>query len=200
MHIELLDKKDLISIRKFIKIHDNAFSGRKWKKNPYTPLVEENFIKSLENENLNIVLAYDNEKMLGGLAYTLKQELNSIYLSHVCVDPIAQGKGVAGLLLDYVDDKARQMSCEGITLNVGSVWKNARRLYEKKGFIKVGVIAHIPGTYKLIDYIKPIKRSKMNKCRQGIKYLISKAKFFILFRKDSTPRVMHKILYGKGGN
>lgn len=138
--------------------------------------------------------------MLGGLAYTLKQEQNSIYVSHVCVDPVAQGKGVAGLLLDYVDDKARQMSCEGITLNVGSVWENAISLYEKKGFIKIGVTAHIPGTYKLINYVKPIKNIKRTKFQYRIKYFFSKTKFFILFRKDSTPRVMHKILYGKGGN
>lgn len=137
MRIELLNKQDVLSIREFIRIHDSAFLSRKWKKNPYTPLVEEKFIKSLENENSNIVLVYDNKKMLGGLAYTLKQEQNSIYVSHVCVDPVAQGKGVAGLLLDYVDDKARQMSCEGITLNVGSVWENAISLYEKRGLLRL---------------------------------------------------------------
>lgn len=56
MRIELLNKQDVLSIREFIRIHDSAFLSRKWKKNPYTPLVEEKFIKSLENENSNIVL------------------------------------------------------------------------------------------------------------------------------------------------
>ena len=170
MRIELLNKQDILSIREFIKIHDNAFLSRKWKKNPYTPLVEEQFVKSLENENLNIVLAYNNKKMMGGLAYTFNKELNSIYVSHVCVDPIVQGKGVAGTLLDYVDNKARQMDCDCIRLNVGSIWKNARCLYEKKGFIKVGVTAHVPGTYKLINYIKPIKNIKGKKFLYKIKY------------------------------
>ena len=45
MRIELLNKQDVLSIREFIRIHDSAFLSRKWKKNPYTPLVEEKFIK-----------------------------------------------------------------------------------------------------------------------------------------------------------
>ena len=58
------------------------------------------------------------------------------------VAPAAQGQGVGGQLLAWLQELARQEKMHKITLRVLGTNPKAMRLYERAGFKKVGELKH----------------------------------------------------------
>ena len=57
-----------------------------------------------------------------------------IYIDDLSTLPEARGKGHAGLLLDFIIDKARAEGLDGVHLDSGHQRFDAHRLYLNKGF------------------------------------------------------------------
>lgn len=65
---------------------------------------------------------------------------NEWYLDTICVDKKYQGQGIGTQLLDALPELAKRDGYRVIGLNVDQGNPHARRLYERKGFKKVGEI------------------------------------------------------------
>ena len=69
------------------------------------------------------------------------QDWGSYFLSALAVAPVWRRRGVAGRLLDWVEDRARTGGFDRITLHVWADNAAARRLYARHGYIDVEVAA-----------------------------------------------------------
>ncbi len=196
MEYKIADKTNVEEIREFIRIHDRAFLNRKHENNPYTKINEKSFIDKISSDTVTLILALDSSKMIGGLLMTYqKNEGQECMITNVCVDPDCQGKGIARGLLEYAHTKAANDGCRYCRLAVGSVWKNAIILYKRSGYKLTGIGAHIPHTYYLLDFIKPLSTYKYSNIKRIFNLIKSSLVFFVLFKKDSTPRIIHKMIY-----
>jgi GNAT superfamily N-acetyltransferase len=85
-----------------------------------------------------IFLAYDGDTAVGiatcfvGFSTFYAQPLINIH--DLLVLPSARGRGVAGLLLDAVETRARALDCCKLTLEVQEQNDRARTLYAARGF------------------------------------------------------------------
>lgn len=61
------------------------------------------------------------------------QDRKELYLDDLCVEQACRGRGIAGQLLEYVKDFAREQGCQALTLNVWCGNDAAMNFYEKSG-------------------------------------------------------------------
>lgn len=199
MGIEIVNTDKLI--KEVVWVHNLAFSSRETngKTNPYTLINEKTFSQMLNNPNVCMYAIVENDIVKGAICctYTNEKNVKICGISHVCVDPREQRKGIARRLLEYAEKQAVEHKCQILRLNVGSIWKPALSLYLSFGFKKYEIIAHIPGTYYLFRLIKPLAPYAIPEWKRRIAFCFSKFKFAVLFRKDSKPRALHKIIYKK---
>ncbi|KOY83830.1 GNAT family N-acetyltransferase [Lysinibacillus macroides] len=57
------------------------------------------------------------------------------YIDTVCVAPAARGKGIGTLLLQFAEELTQQRGYTKLSLNVETEKEDARRLYERLGFV-----------------------------------------------------------------
>lgn len=57
------------------------------------------------------------------------------YIDTVCVAPAARGKGIGTLLLQFAEELTKQRGYTKLSLNVEIEKEDARRLYERLGFV-----------------------------------------------------------------
>ncbi|MBR5454005.1 MAG: GNAT family N-acetyltransferase [Clostridia bacterium] len=57
----------------------------------------------------------------------------TLYIDDLCVDPVSRGMGVGRRLFEFCRDKARDMGCHNLTLNVWAFNGSAIEFYEKMG-------------------------------------------------------------------
>ena len=57
----------------------------------------------------------------------------SIFIDDLCVDESCRGMHIGESLFEYVKDRARDLGCYEVTLNVGAGNDGAERCYEKMG-------------------------------------------------------------------
>lgn len=57
------------------------------------------------------------------------------YIDTVCVAPEARGKGIGTLLLQFAEELTKQRGYTKLSLNVETQKEDARRLYERLGFV-----------------------------------------------------------------
>ena len=201
MKIEIVDSKNTTLLKEVIRVHDFAFSNRKSnkKKNPYTSINEDEFLKMLNNSNVCMYAMVQDDIVQGAVCCTYTNENgNKICgISHVCVSPEQQRKGIARRLLNYVEEQAIKSNCQMLRLNVGSIWEPAVNLYTSLGFKKYGLVAHLPETYYLIRMVKTLVPYHVPEWKRKAIFFYSKIKFAVLFHKDSTPNTLHRIIYKK---
>lgn len=110
----------------------NMASHPEWAKKWYDEIVLGNRTVFVYTENAEYIgegaLVFEN----GDRDYTIPKQ--RIYLSRMIVKPDCRNRGVGGILLDYLIEKARQLGYKEISLGVDKVNVGARHLYEKKGF------------------------------------------------------------------
>jgi ribosomal-protein-alanine N-acetyltransferase len=87
-----------------------------------------------------------HERVIGyGL---LSVAVHEAHVLNLCVAPDARGQGVADLLLEALIDQAQVERAERVLLEVRPSNKAARRLYKRRGFVR---IASRPGYYPAPD-------------------------------------------------
>lgn len=60
-----------------------------------------------------------------------------VYLSRMIVKEKHRNRGIGGIMLDYLIEKAKSLGYKELSLGVDTDNLNARHLYEKKGFTEV---------------------------------------------------------------
>ena len=102
--------------------------------------VRENLVDRLQaTSGKQILLAVDGERVVGvavcfeGFSTFAGQPLLNIHDLAVTTD--CRGQGVGTLLLEAVSDRARELGCCRVTLEVDTDNPGAKKLYERSGFV-----------------------------------------------------------------
>ena len=96
----------------------------------------------LKNEEKPIYVAVNEADVCVGYAFCqLKEQpfsnnivpFNSFFIDDLCVDQQARGRHIGENLFEYVKNKAKQLGCYEVTLNVWAGNTSAEKFYEKMG-------------------------------------------------------------------
>ena len=104
-------------------------------------------------------------------------------------------KARCGKFLDEIENIALKDGRELLQLNVANIYLPAVHLYRKRGFKNLMIYANVPKTYYFIRMIKPIGDYKFAENRRVYKLIKSTVK--ILYKKDSSPTILNKMLYSR---
>lgn len=83
-------------------------------------------------------LAIENKEIVGVIVFSSR--LYSAEINYIYVKETMRGKGVAKQLTTYVEEKARKVRCEGITVNTAEDNLQARKFYKKMGYKQNGKV------------------------------------------------------------
>ncbi|HKG07968.1 MAG TPA: GNAT family N-acetyltransferase [Pedobacter sp.] len=97
-------------------------------------------MKMIEDERFKLVYipADDNSKAAAFIGYRVMHMLRTswmIYVDDLYTGPEYRGRGYAGALLDYVDQKAVAEGIPSVHLDSGYMLHDAHRLYLNKGYV-----------------------------------------------------------------
>lgn len=96
----------------------------------------------LQNEEKPIYVAVNEEDVCLGYAFCqLKKQpfsnnmvqFQSLFVDDLCVDQWARGQHIGESLFEYIKQKAKEMGCYEVTLNVWAGNTSAEKFYEKMG-------------------------------------------------------------------
>lgn len=76
-----------------------------------------------------------------GMVFHVFGEMNedSYYLQMLAVDEACRGQGIGTQLLDYMEDRARNLGCRSFVIDVSAKNTGAKRLYEGRGLTIVSM-------------------------------------------------------------
>ena len=102
---------------------------------------DEELERIIVDEQKPIFVAEHNGKVKGYAFCIFKQDLESksvtniktLYIDDLCVDQQARGRHIGENLFEYVKNKAKQLGCYEVTLNVWAGNTSAEKFYEKMG-------------------------------------------------------------------
>ena len=105
-----------------------------------TKYTKEQLADKIEKEM--IFVAVDQEKVIGHLFLELQstetnnnmKPLKILYIDDICVDKDHTNSGVGSKLFDFVKEKAKDLDCYEITLNLWEGNEVAEKFYLNKGF------------------------------------------------------------------
>lgn len=99
---------------------------------------EENFIlplEALEKPGVTVFVARVDGAAVGMAALVIAE--SGAELKRMFVDPAARGQGLAGQLLDALEEHARDAGVTVIRLETGDRSDAALALYEKRGYVRI---------------------------------------------------------------
>ena len=109
---------------------------------PHEIFDSETFKNLISNERGSLVVAEENEAVLGmaSISFNLALRYNGEYcqLEELVVDQDARGKNVGGLLIEETIKLAKKRGCKEYGLYILESTKHNQGFYEKYGFVKVG--------------------------------------------------------------
>lgn len=193
-------EKTYLNIEKFVDGLNLANYMRCNEKIPYVENQIDTFYNKIIDSKYVLVGAVDSDgDIIGGASCVCKKEgdLRLAIVRNVWVHPNYQGKGIAKLIVRFLIAYLTVRDISYIRLNVANIYMPAVNLYRKEGFLPMKIIANTPGTYFFVQMIKPLNKCSCLLRKRYITLGVSWIKFNFLFKKDSTPRGIHKILYGK---
>ena len=118
----------LESIREFFYRTDNEFDI------PLSQKVNVDEYTLKLYTHADFFVCYNDDKIVGMICCYMNRPPEA-YISHVCVDPKYQGKGVFGELFVLLKDRCLKNTINSIALEVGLLNVKARLAYERKGFV-----------------------------------------------------------------
>jgi ribosomal protein S18 acetylase RimI-like enzyme len=129
----------------------------------YTPHAFDDTVPSVETvrdrvAKMLVLVAAATEhpsRIIGTLAALIRRG-DHAHLRGMAVDPEAQGRGVATMLLHAIEAELRACGVERITLGVTAPLLRARLLYEANGFTRTGHVSSFFGM-ALFEYEKNLK-------------------------------------------
>jgi|TARA_B110000240_G_C13132752_1_gene297520 ribosomal protein S18 acetylase RimI-like enzyme len=109
---------------------------------PHEIFDTETFESLISNERGSLLVAIDNELILGmaSISYNLALRYNGEYcqLEELVVDSEARGKNVGGLLIEETISLAKKRGCKEFGLYLLESTKHNQSFYEKYGFEVIG--------------------------------------------------------------
>lgn len=102
-------------------------------------LTVESFLEltsKMKNENYALIFIEENEKAVSACGFRYLTTLfdgRYIYIDDLSTLPEARGKGHAGMLFDFVVEKAKSENLKAVHLDSGHQRFDAHRLYLNKG-------------------------------------------------------------------
>ena len=108
---------------------------------PHTTKYNEQELESMLNDDTKPIFVYDNGGVLGYAFcqvteikdHLLLEDIKTLYIDDICVDENARGKHVGKALYEYVQNYARSIGCNNITLNVWEGNDPALQFYRNMG-------------------------------------------------------------------
>lgn len=188
MQIEQVNRNKLVE---WILGVNAAFKARESKQIPYEPITIESVLK----KNRTCFACIDDEGiMVGGFSFAYDLRMHIVTIGNIWVMPEHQGKGISNCLVEYAEERARELNATSIQLIVANIYKPAVNLYAKHGFAAVEVCANVPGTYYLIRMMKYLQPcGVIAKLKRNLVYYRSLLIFFFLYKPDSSPGFGYKI-------
>lgn len=111
------------------------------------PAIEEQV-----NQGNSYYLILHQERDAGYFSYNIKNGL--LFLSKLYVLKEFRGKGLAKMALKFMEEQAKEFSCNKISLTVNKYNTNSIKAYEKMGFKnKEAIVQDIGNGYIMDDYL-----------------------------------------------
>ncbi len=85
-------------------------------------------------------LAFIDGEAAGTVLWQPKAD--SVYLGRLSVLPSCRRRGIAGVLIDWVEAEARRQGVAAVTLGVRIALPDNHRLFASRGFVEIGRTAH----------------------------------------------------------
>ncbi len=101
-----------------------------------TPELFLDLLKKMKVENYSLIFIEENEKAISACGFRYLTSLfdgQYIYIDDLSTLPEARGKGHAGMLFDFIVEKAKAENLKAVHLDSGHQRFDAHRLYLKKG-------------------------------------------------------------------
>lgn len=192
MQFDKISKNDL-QFNTFLKKANEAYLARSNERIAYTPILAEQI-----SEDEQIYVLIDNGEMVSGCCiYDMAKDVAR--LQHVWSDINKSRRGYASFLIDSVEEKVKEQGYTQLKLGVLSAYRPAYNLYKKKGWKAYALVANEPKTCYTISMVKYLaaKGKGQFERKRVLRFFFSKIKFFLFFKKDSTPKWLYKVFFSK---
>lgn len=177
---------------------NKSFKNRSSTNIPYKEVKSKDIV--IDNNNMILGIYNDANKLLGGASLSYCMEYNNVKtakVGHVWTMTSYQKQGIGSFLMKEVEDIALQNGSELLQLNVANIYLPAVHLYKKSGFKNLMIYANVPQTYYFIRMIKAIGNYKFPEGKRIYELIRSIIIFKALYKRDSSPTFVHKMLYIK---
>lgn len=101
------------------------------------PWSEQGFMDALQLDNTVFLVAEEKEKLAGYIGMYISLDEGEI--TNVAVAPAQRHRGIGGLLMKEMKKEAHQRAISRIVLEVRVSNDSAIRLYERNGFVNLGI-------------------------------------------------------------
>ena len=98
---------------------------------------EEDIQNCISNKNAVYNVAIENRKIIGICCFYIVGD--DVQLINIAVLPEYREKGIGSMLMDSMLEHAEKSKAESVSLEVETKNISAIKLYENKGFVKVGI-------------------------------------------------------------
>ena len=97
--------------------------------------LKEYVFEQIENEGLKIIGYFEEERLVGYLAYQIKQKVTKfLWIDEFVITKSKRSKGYGSLLMEQIKKIAKKEKVKRIELNCFSFNENAIKLYKKLGY------------------------------------------------------------------
>lgn len=112
---------------------------------PYTGITPQNFQQRLQNPNIFLFKAVEDEKFRGFVDVELFEDEHRGRINAVVVKKEFRGQGIGKELVEYGIAFLQEQGAEIITLLVDTENQWAKNLYRSVGFVSVGILSQKVG-------------------------------------------------------
>lgn len=196
MHLKKIVENEELNL--WISELNKSFKNRSLTNIPYKEVKSKDIV--IDNNNMILGIYNDANKLLGGASLSYCMEYNNVKtakVGHVWTMTSYQKQGIGSFLMKEVEDIALQNGSELLQLNVANIYLPAIHLYKKSGFKNLMIYANVPQTYYFIRMIKAIGNYKFPEGKRIYELIRSIIIFKALYKRDSSPTFVHKMLYIK---
>lgn len=196
MHLKKIVENEELNL--WISELNKSFKNRSSANIPYKEVKSKDIV--IDNNNIILGIYNDANKLLGGASLSYCMEYNNVKtakVGHVWTMTSYQKQGIGSFLMKEVEDIALQNGSELLQLNVANIYLPAVHLYKKSGFKNLMIYANVPQTYYFIRMIKAIGNYKFPEGKRIYELIRSIIIFKALYKRDSSPTFVHKMLYIK---
>ena len=192
--MQFIELNDDIGLDVFVEKNNQAYKERSNGIIEYKPLP----VNEVKQENVRVFCILDAGEMVSGCCIYRMAE-GVARLQHVWTDVSKSRCGYASYLIDCVEKILKEQGYLQLKLGVVSAYLPAYNLYKKKGWKPYALVANQPKTCYIISMVKYLgeKGRFQFECRRRFQYVVSSVKFFLLFKKDSSPKWLYRVIYKK---